>query len=47
MGFRLPNGKILLLMHENADLDAICSAAIMQRYLKSKKIDSKLGLFLI
>jgi nanoRNase/pAp phosphatase (c-di-AMP/oligoRNAs hydrolase) len=43
MGFRLPNGKILLLMHENADLDAICSAAIMQRYLKSKKIDSKLG----
>ncbi len=43
MVFNIPKGKILLLMHENADLDAICSTAIMQRYLKSKKVDAKMG----
>lgn len=35
--------KILLLAHENADMDAICSAAIMQLYFKQNKIDSTVG----
>jgi nanoRNase/pAp phosphatase (c-di-AMP/oligoRNAs hydrolase) len=35
--------RILLLCHENADLDAFCSAAIFQRFLKQKKISSKLA----
>jgi bifunctional oligoribonuclease and PAP phosphatase NrnA len=35
--------KTLLLTHENADMDAICSAAIMQSYFKQKKIDSTIG----
>ena len=32
--------SILLLCHENADLDAFCSAAILARFLKQKKIKS-------
>jgi len=39
----LKNQKVLLLCHEHADLDSVCSAAIMQRILKSKKINSVIG----
>ncbi len=35
--------KVLLLTHENADLDAFASAAIMQRYLKKKKVNATIG----
>jgi len=35
--------NILLLCHENADLDAFCSAAILARFLKQKKIKSVLA----
>ncbi len=35
--------RVLLLGHENADLDAVCSAAIFQRYLKKAGIDSVVG----
>lgn len=35
--------KVLLLTHENADLDAFASAAIMQRYLKKKKMNTTIG----
>jgi nanoRNase/pAp phosphatase (c-di-AMP/oligoRNAs hydrolase) len=35
--------SILLLCHENADLDAFCSAAILSRFLKQKKIKSSVA----
>jgi len=34
---------VLLLCHDNADLDSFCSASIMQRYLKKKNISSSIG----
>lgn len=39
----LRSSKILLLTHENADLDAFCSVAIFKLLLKNKKIDSTIG----
>ncbi len=36
-------GSILLLTHENADLDTFCSAAIFQKYLKKNNIKSIIG----
>jgi nanoRNase/pAp phosphatase (c-di-AMP/oligoRNAs hydrolase) len=42
---KMCNGKsVLLLTHDNADLDTFCSAAIMQRYLQKKKIKSSVGI---
>ena len=35
--------KVLLLTHDNADLDALASAAIMQHYLKKKKVLATIG----
>lgn len=35
--------RILLLAHENADLDAVCSAAMFQGFLKKNKINSQIG----
>ncbi|MEI7961515.1 MAG: DHH family phosphoesterase, partial [archaeon] len=35
--------SILLLTHENADLDAICSALMFQEFLKKNKIKSVIG----
>ncbi|MFA5125444.1 MAG: DHH family phosphoesterase [archaeon] len=35
--------NVLLLAHENADLDSFCSAAIMQRFLKKQGIKSMVG----
>jgi nanoRNase/pAp phosphatase (c-di-AMP/oligoRNAs hydrolase) len=35
--------KVLLLCHDNADLDSFCSAAIFQRVLKRNKIRSLIG----
>jgi len=40
---RCKNKSILLLTHENADLDALCSAAIFQEFLKKNKINSVIG----
>ncbi|MCX6803681.1 MAG: DHH family phosphoesterase, partial [Candidatus Diapherotrites archaeon] len=40
----LRSKSVLLLAHENADLDAICSAAIMQRFLRKNKIFSVIGI---
>ncbi|MDD3083760.1 MAG: DHH family phosphoesterase [Candidatus ainarchaeum sp.] len=37
------NKKILLLCHENTDLDSFCSAAIFKEYLKRNKIESVIG----
>ncbi|MFA6268245.1 MAG: DHH family phosphoesterase [archaeon] len=36
--------RVLLLCHENADLDSFCSAAIMQRFLDKQKINSKIAI---
>ncbi|MEK6959325.1 MAG: DHH family phosphoesterase, partial [archaeon] len=41
---KLKGKKVLLLCHENADLDSFCSAAMMQAYLKSKRIKSTLAI---
>ncbi|MFA5931356.1 MAG: DHH family phosphoesterase [archaeon] len=35
--------SVLLLCHDNADLDSFCSAAIIQRFLKKKGISSSIG----
>jgi nanoRNase/pAp phosphatase (c-di-AMP/oligoRNAs hydrolase) len=35
--------NVLLLTHENADLDSFCSAAMMQEFLKKNKVHSKIG----
>jgi len=35
--------SVLLLCHENADLDSFCSAAMVQRYLRKNKIKSTIG----
>ncbi len=35
---------VLLLAHDNADLDAVCSAAIFQKYLKKQGISSVVGI---
>jgi nanoRNase/pAp phosphatase (c-di-AMP/oligoRNAs hydrolase) len=35
--------KVLLLTHENADLDAFCSALILQKYLKQLKVASTIA----
>jgi len=35
--------NVLLLCHDNADLDSFASAAMMQRYLKKNKIKSSIG----
>ncbi|MFA6064580.1 MAG: DHH family phosphoesterase [archaeon] len=35
--------RVLLLCHDNADLDSFASAAMMQRYLKKNKIKSNIG----
>ena len=40
---KFKNKKILLLTHENADLDALTSAAIFKEFLKLKKIDAKIA----
>jgi len=40
---KLKGKNILLLTHENADLDSLASAAMMHIYLKSKKIKSTLA----
>ncbi len=37
---KFKNKKILLLCHENADLDSFCSAGIFQEFLKQYKISS-------
>jgi nanoRNase/pAp phosphatase (c-di-AMP/oligoRNAs hydrolase) len=37
------NKSILLLTHDNADLDSFASASIMQRFLKKNKINSTIG----
>ncbi len=36
--------RVLLLCHDNADLDSFASAAMMQRYLQKKKIKSSIGI---
>jgi nanoRNase/pAp phosphatase (c-di-AMP/oligoRNAs hydrolase) len=36
-------GNVLLLTHENADLDTFCSALILQKYLKKIKIESTIA----
>jgi len=35
--------SVLLLCHENSDLDSFCSAAMVQKYLKKSKINSTIG----
>ncbi len=40
---RLRKKNVLLLCHENADLDSFCSAAMMQRFLEKKKINAFVG----
>jgi len=40
---KLKKKSVLLLCHENADLDSFCSAAMMQRFLKRKKINAFIG----
>ncbi len=40
---KLKKKKILLLCHENADLDSFCSATILQQILKKHKIKSTIG----
>jgi len=40
---KLKKKSILLLCHENADLDSFCSAAMMQKFLKKNKINSFIG----
>jgi len=37
------NKSVLLLCHDNADLDSFASAAMMQRYLQKHKIKSNIG----
>ena len=37
------NKCVLLMCHDNADLDSFASAAIMQRYLQKNKIKSSIG----
>lgn len=39
----LKGKKVLLLGHENADLDSICSELIFQEYLRKNKISSVVG----
>ncbi len=41
---KFKNKKILLLTHENADLDAFCSTAIFQKYFKKNKIPSVIAI---
>lgn len=36
--------RILLLAHDNADLDAVCSALIFKEFLKKNKISSMMGI---
>lgn len=37
------NKSVLLLCHDNADLDSFCSAAIIQRFLKKNSVKSSIG----
>ncbi|VVB74979.1 DHH family protein [uncultured archaeon] len=41
---KLKRKSVLLLCHENADLDSFCSAAMMQRFLKKKMINAFIGI---